>query len=195
MARTATRSRETKETAINLTLNLDGTGKHQIKTGIGFFDHLLSHLAYQSLIDLAVTAQGDLEVDGHHTVEDLGIVLGEALREALGDKKGIHRYGTAIVPMDEALVLAAVDFSGRGFLQFDLALGEGKVGTFDLELAEEFLAALCRSGITLHLRSLAGKNRHHILEAAFKALGQAIRQAIALDPRREEIPSTKGVLS
>ncbi|NLW56354.1 MAG: imidazoleglycerol-phosphate dehydratase HisB [Firmicutes bacterium] len=194
LARTATLSRETRETKINLTLNLDGTGKHQISTGIGFFDHMLSHLAYQSLIDLTVTAQGDLEVDGHHTVEDIGIVLGEALREALGNKQGIHRYGTALVPMDEALVLAAVDFSGRSFLHYDLALGEGKVGNFDLELAEEFFAALCRSGITLHLRSLAGKNRHHLMEAAFKALGQAFRQAIALDPRREGVPSTKGVL-
>lgn len=194
MARTATINRKTNETVINLALNLDGVGEHQITTGIGFFDHMLSHLAYQSLIDLTVTAQGDLEVDGHHTVEDIGIVLGEALREALGNKKGINRYGAAVVPMDDALVLAAVDFSGRTYLNFDLPLGEGQVGTFALELAEEFFSALCRAGITIHLRSLAGKNRHHLLEAAFKALGQAFRQAITLDPRRGEIPSTKGIL-
>ena len=195
MARTSTLNRETTETNIKLAIDLDGVGEYQIKTGIGFFDHMLSHLAYHGLLDLKIEAYGDLQVDAHHTVEDIGILLGEAFKEALGNKKGINRYGSAIVPMDDALVLAAVDFSGRSFLSFEVPLGEGKVGAdFDLELAEEFFLALSRTGINIHLRSLAGKNRHHLLEATFKAFGRAVREAVTIDPRRVGIPSTKGIL-
>ncbi len=194
--RTAHVERQTAETQIEVSLNLDGTGAVQVDTGIGFFDHMLSALGRHSLIDLTVKAVGDLEVDGHHTVEDTGIVIGQALREALGDKAGIHRYGSAITPMDEALVLCAIDISGRGAAFDETAVPQQMLGTFDTDLAREFFIALAaNAGITLHLRQLAGRNAHHVLEGAFKALAQALRQAVELDPRRAgEVPSTKGTL-
>ena len=194
--RTAHVERQTAETQIEVSLNLDGTGAVQVDTGIGFFDHMLSALGRHSLIDLTVKAVGDLEVDGHHTVEDTGIVIGRALREALGDKAGIHRYGSAITPMDEALVLCALDISGRGAAFDELQVSQQMLGSFDTDLAREFFIALAaNAGITLHLRQLAGRNAHHVLEGAFKALAQALRQAVELDPRRAgEVPSTKGTL-
>lgn len=194
--RTAHVKRETAETQIEVSLNLDGAGAVQVDTGIGFFDHMLSALGRHSLIDLTVKAVGDLEVDGHHTVEDTGIVIGQALREALGDKAGIHRYGSAITPMDEALVLCAIDISGRGAAFDETAVPQQMLGIFDTDLAREFFIALAaNAGITLHLRQLAGRNAHHVLEGAFKALAQALRQAVELDPRRAgEVPSTKGTL-
>ena len=194
--RTAHVERQTAETQIEVSLNLDGTGAVEVDTGIGFFDHMLSALGRHSLIDLSVKATGDLEVDGHHTVEDTGIVIGQALREALGDKAGIHRYGSAITPMDEALVLCALDISGRGAAFDELQVSQQMLGSFDTDLAREFFIALAaNAGITLHLRQLAGRNAHHVLEGAFKALAQALRQAVELDPRRAgEVPSTKGTL-
>lgn len=194
--RTAHVERQTAETQIEVSLNLDGTGAVEVDTGIGFFDHMLSALGRHSLIDLSVKAAGDLEVDGHHTVEDTGIVIGRALREALGDKAGIHRYGSAITPMDEALVLCALDISGRGAAFDELQVSQQMLGSFDTDLAREFFIALAaNAGITLHLRQLAGRNAHHVLEGAFKALAQALRQAVELDPRRAgEVPSTKGTL-
>ncbi len=195
MTRMAKMTRKTAETSIALSLNLDGEGNYQVKTGIGFFDHMLSHLAYHGLLDLTIEATGDLEVDGHHIIEDIGILLGQAFTEALGDKTGIYRYGSAIVPMDDALVLVAIDFSGRSFLNFKVPLGEGKIGQqFDVELAEEFFQAFSRVGMNIHITALAGKNRHHLLEAAFKAFGRAVREAVMIDPRRRGIPSTKGIL-
>ena len=191
--RRATIERKTAETAISLTLDLDGEGRYSIRTGIGFFDHLLTHLAFQGCFDLEIKAEGDLEVDAHHTVEDVGLVFGQALTAALGDRKGISRYGSAILPMDDALILVAVDLSGRPYLNFDLPLGGGKIGPqFEAELAKEFFAAVSRSGITIHVQRLAGENRHHLLEAAFKAAGRALRAAVALDPRQKGLPSTKG---
>ena len=194
--RTAHVERQTAETQIEVSLNLDGTGAVEVDTGIGFFDHMLSALGRHSLIDLSVKAAGDLEVDGQHTVEDTGIVIGQALREALGDKAGIHRYGSAITPMDEALVLCALDISGRGAAFDELEVSQQMLGSFDTDLAREFFIALAaNAGITLHLRQLAGRNAHHVLEGAFKALAQALRQAVELDPRRAgEVPSTKGTL-
>ena len=194
--RTAHVERQTAETQIEVSLNLDGTGAVEVDTGIGFFDHMLSALGRHSLIDLSVKAAGDLEVDGHHTVEDTGIVIGQALREALGDKAGIHRYGSAITPMDAALVLCALDISGRGAAFDELQVSQQMLGSFDTDLAREFFIALAaNAGITLHLRQLAGRNAHHVLEGAFKALAQALRQAVELDPRRAgEVPSTKGTL-
>ncbi|MDY2625247.1 MAG: imidazoleglycerol-phosphate dehydratase HisB [Coriobacteriales bacterium] len=194
--RTAHVERQTAETQIEVSLNLDGTGAVEVDTGIGFFDHMLSALGRHSLIDLSVKAAGDLEVDGHHTVEDTGIVIGQALREALGDKAGIHRYGSAVTPMDEALVLCALDISGRGAAFDELQVSQQMLGSFDTDLAREFFIALAaNAGITLHLRQLAGRNAHHVLEGAFKALAQALRQAVELDPRRAgEVPSTKGTL-
>lgn len=194
--RTSHVERQTAETQIEVSLNLDGTGAVEVDTGIGFFDHMLSALGRHSLIDLSVKAAGDLEVDGHHTVEDTGIVIGQALREALGDKAGIHRYGSAITPMDEALVLCALDISGRGAAFDELQVSQQMLGSFDTDLAREFFIALAaNAGITLHLRQLAGRNAHHVLEGAFKALAQALRQAVELDPRRAgEVPSTKGTL-
>ena len=191
--RRATIERKTKETAISLTLDLDGEGRYAIQTGIGFFDHLLTHLAFQGCFDLEIKAEGDLEVDAHHTVEDVGVVFGQALTAALGERKGISRYGSAVLPMDDALVLVAVDLSGRPYLNFDLPLGGGKIGSqFEAELGQEFFAAVSRAGITIHLQRLAGENRHHLLEAAFKAAGRALRAAVALDPRQKGLPSTKG---
>jgi imidazoleglycerol-phosphate dehydratase len=188
--------RNTNETGIRLAFDLDGTGEGKRETGVAFFDHMLDHVAKHGLFDLEIAATGDYEIDDHHTVEDVGIALGKALAQALGDKAGIRRYGDAIVPMDEALALAAVDFSGRGLLSFDGRIPASKVGTFDTELVPEFLRALAaNAGMTLHVRVLAGQNSHHIIEGIFKALGRALREAIERDPRRgDAVPSTKGVL-
>lgn len=196
MARTAAVERRTLETAIEVAVNLDGTGQVDVSTGIGFFDHMLTAFGRHSRLDLTVKAEGDLQVDGHHTVEDTGIVLGQALAQALGDKRGITRFGSSFVPMDEALVLAALDISGRGQLHWNVEVPFGMVGDFDTQLAREFFIALAtNAGITLHVRQLAGDNVHHILEAAFKACGRAVREAVAIDPAlADETPSTKGVL-
>lgn len=191
----ATVTRKTGETNIHITLDLDGTGKTDISTGVGFFDHMLTALGRHWLADLAVCCEGDTWVDDHHTVEDVGIALGDALREALGDKRGIRRFADVAVPLDEALVLAAVDISGRGELYWDVPIGPSKVGTFDTELGEEFFRGFARNaGITLHLRELCGSNAHHILEATFKACARALRVACESDPRVDGVPSTKGVL-
>ena len=196
MTREAEVTRTTKETDITVGLNLDGTGKVAVETGIGFFDHMLDAFGRHGLFDLNVKAVGDLHVDGHHTVEDTGIVLGSALAEAVGDKRGIVRYGDVALPMDEALVLAAVDFSGRGGLYWDMDVPYQMVGDFDSTLAKEFFIAFAaNAGVTLHLRQLAGENVHHIVEAAFKATARALRAAVALDPRAADaLPSTKGAL-
>jgi imidazoleglycerol-phosphate dehydratase len=188
--------RQTGETEIVLELDLDGTGRWEVETGVGFLDHMLSHIAAHGLIDLAVRAQGDLHVDAHHTVEDVGIALGRALRQALGNRTGIVRYGQSLLPMDEALVLVALDFSNRGLFVGELPLAADRVGEFDAELVSEFLRALAsNAGMTLHVRLICGENTHHQIEAVFKGLGRALREAVALDPRRSEaVPSTKGVL-
>ena len=188
-------ARITSETQIKLALILDGTGKYQVTTGVGFLDHMLNLFSKHGAFDLTVEASGDTYIDDHHTVEDVGIALGQALKNALGNKAGITRYGHAMVPMDEALLLAVVDISGRGHLEMDLPLPAGKVGTFDTELVEEFFRALAlNSGITLHIRMFSGRNTHHIIEGTFKAVGRALRQAVAKDDRLTGIPSTKGVL-
>lgn len=195
MLRTATIKRQTAETNISGNLNIDGTGKSEIATGIGFFDHMLNLLTKHGFFDLQLTAEGDLAVDGHHTVEDTGIVLGQALTEALGDKSGIKRYGTAFVPMDEALAMVSLDISGRPFLVFDVVIPAERIGDFDSELTEEFLRALSvHAGLTLHVRLLSGKNSHHIVEAIFKALGRALDEATAKDDRIVGVMSTKGML-
>ena len=194
--RTAEIARKTAETDITLSLNLDGTGRSQIATGCGFLDHMLTLFARHGRFDLAVHCQGDTYVDDHHTVEDIGICLGDAFAQALGDLAGVNRYSSIILPMDEALLLTAVDLSGRGMLCCELDLPTEKVGTFDTQLAEEFFLAFTRRcQCTLHIRQLAGKNSHHIIEGAFKSLGRSLRQAVAIDPALNgEIPSTKGVL-
>lgn len=193
--RSAQIDRQTAETNIQLDLNLDGDGSSVLATGVGFFDHMLTHVARHGLFTLRVQAQGDLEVDDHHTVEDVGICLGQALKAAVGDKQGMTRYGDAIVPMDESLVLCALDFSGRGGAHVALEFPDTRIGTFAVELVEEFFHAVAReAGLNLHLRLITGKNAHHIAEAAFKAFGRALRQAVAQDPRVTGIPSTKGVL-
>lgn len=185
-------SRETKETSIQAELCLDG-GEIQINTGIGFFDHMLHAMSFYAGIGLKLTVKGDLEVDGHHTVEDTGIVLGQALREALGDKRGIRRFASAYVPMDEALVFTALDFSGRAFLVFEAPMPQERIGAYDACLTEEFMRALAfNSGLTLHQKSFYGKNAHHITEAIFKSLGLAIKDAVRVEG--QEIVSTKGVL-
>lgn len=196
MARTATVIRETLETSIEVTVNLDGTGSVDVETGLGFFDHMLNAFGRHGHLDLKVRATGDLQVDGHHTVEDTGIVLGQALAEALGDKRGIERFGSAFVPMDEALVQAALDFSGRGQLHWAVDVPFGMVGDFDTQLAREFFIALAtNAGMTLHVRQLAGDNVHHIFEAAFKACGRAVRESVAIDSSMaDQLPSTKGML-
>ena len=195
MTRTASIARKTGETDITVTVNLDGRGACDIDTGVGFFDHMLTALGRHSLMDLTVRCTGDTWVDDHHTVEDVGIVLGQAIGQALGDKRGIRRFGDVAVPLDEALVLAAVDISGRGELYWDVPIGPDKVGTFDTELGKEFFVGFARqAGITLHLRELCGENAHHILEATFKAFARALRAAVEPDPRVEGIPSTKGSL-
>ena len=195
--RTAEINRTTAETAITLRLCLDGTGASQVQSGVGFLDHMLTLFAKHSRFDLTLTCSGDTKVDDHHSVEDIGIVLGQALCQALGDKRGIRRYGGCILPMDEALILCAADLSGRSCLRLQAQLPTEKVGTFDTELVEEFFQALTREArMNLHLRQLDGTNSHHIIEAMFKALGRTLRQAVAIDPDcRDEIPSTKGVLA
>lgn len=194
--RTAKIARKTAETDIDLSLNLDGTGVSKIDTGCGFLNHMLTLFAKHGLFDLCVTCKGDTDVDDHHTVEDIGIALGTAFAEALGDKRGVNRYGDTILPMDEALILSAVDLSGRDCLGWDLPLPTEKVGTFDTELAKEFFLAFVRNAaVTLHVRMLAGKNSHHIIEGAFKSVAHSLRKAVEPDPRAAgAIPSTKGVL-
>lgn len=194
--RMSTQTRTTAETDIRLSLNLDGTGKSEIDSGCGFLDHMLTLFAKHGRFDLTVTCKGDTFVDDHHTVEDIGIVLGRAFAEALGDKRGVVRYGSMTLPMDEALILSAVDLSGRGMFCMDMELPCAKVGTFDTELVEEFFLAFVREAdLTLHLRKLAGKNTHHIIEGAFKSVARSLRQAVAIDPAAAgEVPSTKGVL-
>jgi len=193
--RTASIERKTNETDIRLALNLDGDGTSKISTGVGFFDHMLTHIARHGLIDLTVEVTGDLHIDDHHTVEDVGIVLGKALAQALGDRAGINRVGNIAVPMDEALVFCAIDISGRGFLAIDLETPTPRLGDFTTELVPEFFRALAvNAGWTVHIRQVAGMNAHHIIEAAFKAFGRAMAQAIAVNPRVVGIPSTKGML-
>lgn len=194
--RTSEQIRNTAETQICLRLNLDGTGKSVIDTGCGFLNHMLTLFAKHGRFDLDVTCKGDTDVDDHHTVEDVGICLGLAFREALGDLSGVTRYGSLMLPMDEALIAAAVDLSGRSYLAYDFSIPTEKVGTFDTELAEEFWLGFTRNAlVTLHLRQLAGTNSHHILEGTFKAAARCLRQAVAIDPACSgEIPSTKGVL-
>ena len=189
-------TRNTAETQINLSLSLDGKGTSSIDTGCGFLDHMLTLFARHSGFDLTVSCDGDTYVDDHHTVEDIGICLGEAIRTALGDCRGITRYGSMILPMDEALILSAVDISGRSYLGYELAIPAEKVGAFDTELVKEFFLALTRKAeITLHVRSLAGENSHHVIEGAFKSVARSLRAAVAPDPKNEGvIPSTKGVL-
>ena len=188
--------RNTAETQISLKLDIDGTGISNISTGCGFLDHMLTLFAKHGQFDLTVSCCGDHQVDEHHTTEDIGICLGQAVREALGDLKGVTRYGSMMLPMDEALIAAAVDLSGRGYLGYGLEIPTQKVGNFDTELAQEFWLAFTRSAcITLHLRQMAGSNSHHIIEGTFKAAARCLRQAVAIDPAcSEEIPSTKGVL-
>ena len=194
--RTSNITRTTAETDITLSLCLDGRGESQIDTGCGFLDHMLTLFAKHGGFDLTVTCKGDVQVDYHHTVEDVGIVLGSAFAQALGDKKGITRYGSIVLPMDEALILAAVDLSGRSYLGFALDIPTPRVGDFDTELVEEFYLAFTRKAeCNLHLRSLAGSNSHHVIEGAFKAVARALKQAVAIDAAHaDELPSTKGVL-
>lgn len=195
MPRSATIHRATAETDITLTVDLDGCGAASVSTGVGFLDHMLCAFARHGLFDLTVSATGDTQVDDHHTVEDVGIVLGQAVRQALGDKRGIGRFSDVCIAMDEALVQAAIDISGRGAAYVDLPLPTQKVGTFDCELAEEFFIGFARdASLTLHVRELAGGNSHHIIEAAFKALGRALRFAVELDGCVTGVPSTKGSL-
>ena len=195
--RSAEIRRATAETNIELRLNLDGTGVSRIATGVGFMDHMLTLFAKHARMDLDVVCKGDTYVDDHHSVEDIGICLGAAIAKAVGDKRGIRRYGSMLLPMDEALVLGALDLSGRSCLRYTAQIPTQKIGTFDTELVEEFLLALTRSaGMTLHMRQMDGTNSHHIVEAMFKAFGRALRQAVSLDAALgNEIPSTKGVLA
>ncbi len=195
MARTADYVRKTKETDISLHLNLDGTGSSSINTGIGFFDHMLDGFARHGLFDLKVNVAGDLAVDCHHTIEDTGIVLGNAIKEAVGDKKGIRRHGSCILPMDETLVLCAVDLSGRPYLVFDGEFTTDRVGYMDTEMVKEFFYAISyTAGMNLHIRVLSGGNNHHMIEAMFKAFAKALDQATVIDPRITDILSTKGSL-
>jgi imidazoleglycerol-phosphate dehydratase len=195
-ARTAEISRKTNETSIAVTVNLDGTGKHDMKTGIGFFDHMLDQLARHSLIDMTVRADGDLHIDDHHTVEDTGIALGQALAKALGDRRGVGRYASLDLAMDEALTRAAIDVSGRPFLVWKVEFPTAKAGTFDTELVREFFQAFSQNaGITLHVENFYGANSHHIAETCFKAVARVLRSAVEIDPRQQgAIPSTKGSL-
>jgi imidazoleglycerol-phosphate dehydratase len=197
MPRTAQLSRKTKETKIELKLDLDGRGRADVHTGVGFFDHMLDLLARHSLMDLDVTADGDLQVDAHHTVEDVGIVLGQALEKALGDKRGIYRYGWSTVPMDETLAGVALDLSGRPAFVYNVRFTGPSIGTFPVELVEEFLKALATSArMNLHVNVPYGTNNHHIAEAVFKGLAKSLRQAVSIDPRNaEDVPSTKGSLN
>ena len=194
--RTAEIVRTTKETDIRLTLDLDGTGRSDIASGCGFLDHMLTLFASHGRFNLTLTCKGDVEVDYHHTVEDIGIALGQAFKSALGDKKGIVRYGDIVLPMDEALILSAVDISGRSYLAYGLTPRAKRVGDFDVELVEEFFIAFtANAGLNLHISQLAGRNTHHILEGAFKSVARSLRKAVAVDPALNgEVPSTKGVL-
>lgn len=196
MPREARVTRTTKETDIAVSIDLDGSGQTSVATGIGFFDHMLEAFGRHGLYDLDVRAEGDLHVDGHHTVEDTGIVLGQAFAQALGDKRGITRFSDCVLPMDEALVHAAVDISGRGALYWDMQIPYQMVGSFDSTLAKEFFVAFAtNAGVTLHVRQLAGENVHHIVEATFKAVARALRAAVATDPRvGDALPTTKGAL-
>jgi len=189
-------SRKTAETEISVEIDLDGTGSYDNQTGVGFFDHMLDQLARHALIDMKIRAVGDLHIDDHHTVEDTGIALGQALREAVGDKRGIRRYGECHLPMDEAQVRCALDLSGRAFLVWNVAFPTPKIGSFDTELVREFFTAFAgNGGITLHIDQIHGFNSHHIAEAAFKAVARALRDALEVDPRKADaIPSTKGAL-
>ena len=195
--RQASISRKTAETDMELTLNLDGVGESDVSSGVGFLDHMLTLFARHGRFDLSLSCVGDTHVDDHHSVEDIGICLGLAFREAIGDKRGICRYGDTTLPMDEALILTAVDISGRGMACCELAIPAQKVGSFDTELAEEFFRAFAvNAGVTLHVRQLAGRNSHHIIEGCFKSLARSLRKAAALDPAcADEVPSTKGVLA
>lgn len=189
-------SRKTAETDVYVKLNLDGKGECEISTGIGFLDHMLNLFGKHGRFDLVVKCDGDIEVDGHHTTEDIGIALGQAFKEALGDKRGIYRYGSTILPMDEALILTAVDISGRPYLRYRMKIPAPMVGDFDTELLREFVIAFAfNAGITLHIRRLDGVNSHHIIEGTFKSLGRTLKKAVAIDEKaKNEIPSTKGVL-
>ncbi len=195
--RTTTINRKTAETDIALTLNLDGTGASLVNTGCGFLDHMLTLFARHGGFDLTVTCTGDTYVDDHHTVEDIGICLGQAFAKTLGDKRGIRRYGDRILPMDETLILSAVDISGRGGCYMELDIPTEKVGTFDTQLCEEFFIALAQNaGLTLHVRQLAGRNSHHIIEGAFKSVARSLGEAVSIDPAHaDDIPSTKGVIA
>ncbi len=195
MSRQARCSRKTAETNIVISIDLDGSGKAEIKTGIGFFDHMLKLFAKHGFFDLTVIAQGDLEVDCHHTIEDTGILLGETIKKALGNKEGISRYGSCILPMDETLILSAVDLSGRPYLGFDASFTVDSVGSFDTEMVREFFYALSYScGMNLHIRQLAGSNNHHIIEGIFKSFARSLDQATAIDPRVSGVLSTKETL-
>ena len=194
--RTATIARKTNETEISVSINLDGTGRHAMRSGVGFFDHMLDQLSRHSLIDMDVTCKGDLHIDFHHTVEDVGIALGQAIKQALGDKKGINRYASADLPMDGTLTRAAVDVSGRAFLVFKAEFSQAKIGEIDTELFREVFQALAiNAGITLHIENFYFDNNHHLAESMFKAVARALRQAIEIDPRMADaVPSTKGTL-
>ncbi len=196
MARSATIERRTNETHVNVSLDLDGTGAFDIKTGVGFFDHMLEQLARHSLIDMRIATKGDLHIDQHHTVEDTGIAIGQALARALGDRKGITRYAHCFLPMDEALTRAAIDVSGRPYLIWNVQFSRPKIGEMDTELFREWFQAFSQhAGVTLHMETLYGENNHHIAESCFKALARALKDAIAIDPRqRDRVPSTKGTL-
>lgn len=194
-SRKASVTRTTRETDISVDINIDGEGLYEVNTGIGFFDHILNGFARHGFMDLNVTTKGDTWVDGHHTVEDTGIVLGQAFLEALGDKKGIKRFGHCILPMDDALVMAAVDLSGRHYFEYDLPMDAPMVGDFDTELVKEFFYSFSDAAkINLHIKKINGNNAHHIIEATFKAVARAIDMAVALDERNKGVPSTKGVL-
>ncbi len=194
--RSATVARKTRETDITVTVNLDGQGSADVQTGVGFFDHMLDAFCRHALFNLTVRCEGDLQVDAHHSVEDTGIVIGQAVAQALGDKRGIERFASCAVPMDEALVLCAMDISGRGQAYWAMDIPIDAIATFDTQLAREFFTALAaNAGITLHLRQFSGENAHHLIEAAFKACGRALRQAVAINPRTADVvPSTKGAL-
>ncbi|WP_319412256.1 imidazoleglycerol-phosphate dehydratase HisB [uncultured Cohaesibacter sp.] len=195
--RTASITRKTNETDISLSINLDGTGSYSIDTGVGFLDHMIDQLSRHSLIDITIKAKGDLHIDAHHTAEDIGIALGQAFKQALGDKKGIARYADVHLPMDEVMTRAAVDVSGRPYLVWDVTFSRDKVGDFDTELFEEFFHAFAQNaGITLHIANLYGTNNHHIAESCFKAVARVLRMAVEVDPRQaDRVPSTKGTLN
>jgi len=195
MSRSIVSERVTRETKIEIKLNLDGTGQCNVYTGVGFLDHMLNQFAKHGFIDLTLHAEGDIEVDYHHTVEDVGIVIGKAIGEALGDKAGISRFGYTVVPMEDALALCAVDFSGRPYLAFDVTFNSELIGGLETEMIEEFFRAICLNcGLNLHIKMLAGKNSHHMAEAIFKAFAKAVEQAVRIDPRIEGAHSTKGIL-